>query len=95
MAYHVREGVYGDVRLDGFSVIAVLWIDGNFWTKAKVTFGVFIDERADEHQREAIQKIFSGQADGFMAKVAGLMEDGGRWIEFVPITLEVAYDLAY
>jgi len=94
MAYHIRAGAYGDVRLDDFSVITVLWIDGNFWTKAKVTFGVFIDERADEHQREAIHKIFTGQAGGFMTKIAGLM-GGGRWIEFVPITFEVADDLAY
>ena len=66
MAYHIREGAYGNVRLDGFSVIAVLWIDGNFWTRAEVTFGIFIDERADERQREAIQQVFSGQAGGFM-----------------------------
>ena len=33
MAYHIREGAYGDVRLDALSIIAVLWFDGNFWTK--------------------------------------------------------------
>ena len=71
MAYHIREGVYGTVRLDGLSVIAVLWFNGNFWTgEAAVTFGIFIDERADERQRDAIQQVFSGQAGGFMAQVA-------------------------
>jgi hypothetical protein len=95
MAYHIREGAYGDVPLEDLSVIVVLWIDGNFWTKAKVTFGMFIDERGDERQREAIQSVFSGQAGGFMAKMAGLMGDRGRWIDFVPITFEVADDLAY
>lgn len=96
MAYHIREGAYGAVRLDGLSVIAVLWFNGNFWTgEAAVTFGIFIDERADERQREAIQQVFSGQAGGFMARVAALMGAGGQWIEFVPITFEVADDLAY
>jgi len=96
MAYHIREGAYGTVRLDGLSVIAVLWFNGNFWTgEAAVTFGIFIDERADERQRDAIQQVFSGQAGGFMAQVAALMGTGGQWIEFVPITFEVANDLAY
>ena len=54
MAYHIREGAYGDVRLDGFSIIAVLRFDGNFWSgEADVIFGIFIDERADERQRDA------------------------------------------
>ena len=96
MAYHIREGEYGDVRLDGFSVIAVLRFDGNLWTgEAEVIFGIFIDERADERQREAMQKVFSGQAGGFMATVADLMGEEGLWCEFVPITFEVADDLAY
>ena len=86
MAYHIREGAYGDVRVDDLSIIAVLWFDGNFWTKTKVTYGIFIDESADESQREAIQKVFSGQAGGFMAKMAGLIGEG-RWIEYVPIYL--------
>ena len=95
MAYHIREGAYGDVRLDALSIIAVLWFDGNFWTKTKVTYGIFIDERADESQREAIQSVFSGRAGGFMAKMAGLIGEARRWIEYVPITFEVADDLAY
>mgnify|MGYP003298266608 CR=1 FL=1 len=71
MAYHIREGAYGDVRLDGLSVIAVLRFDGNFWSgEADVIFGIFIDERADERQRDAIQQGFSGQAGGFMARPA-------------------------
>ena len=96
MAYHIREGEYGDVRLDGFSVIAVLRFDGNLWTgEAEVIFGIFIDERADERQREAMQKVFSVQAGGFMATGADLMGEEGLWCEFVPITFEVADDLAY
>jgi hypothetical protein len=52
------------------------------------------DERADKSQREAIQEVFSGHAGVFPARIAGLMGEG-RWIEFVPITFEVADALAY
>ena len=96
LAHHIREGAYGNVRLDDLSVIAVAQFDGNFWSgEAKVDFGIFIDERADERQREALLSVFSGQAGGFPATMAELMGDGLRGVEFVPITFEVADDLAY
>jgi hypothetical protein len=59
-----------------------------------VTLGLYIDARADERQRDALQRVFSGQAGGFMATFAGLVGEV-RGIECVPITFEVADDLAY
>lgn len=56
--------------------------------------GLYVDERADEQQREAIQMVFSGQAGGFMATFAELVGEV-RGVEFVPISFEVADDLAY
>jgi hypothetical protein len=94
LAWHIREGNYSDVRLDGLSLIAVATFEGNIWAGAKATMGLFIDERADERQREALQQIFSGQAGGFPADFATLIEEV-RGIEFVPIEFEVADDLAY
>ena len=96
MVYHIREGEYGDLRLDDFSVIALVDFEGNFWSgKADVKFGLFIDERADERQRESIQKVFSGQAGGVPAMMANLLGDGLQWCEFVPITFEVADNLTH
>src|ERR1041385_6777671 len=74
LAWHVREGRFGDVVLDGLNVMAVGTFDGNIWTgEAKPTLGVFIDSRADARQREAMQAIFGGKAGGwpgqFMANV--------------------------
>jgi hypothetical protein len=96
MAYHIREGAYGDVRLDGLNVIAVAVFDGNAWAReAKVSMvGVFMDERADPAQREALQKVFSGQAGGWMGFFAQLVGEV-RGLEFVPIEFEVAKDLAH
>jgi hypothetical protein len=95
LAYHVREGAYGDVRLDGLNVLGVAHFTGNLWAgEAKVSVGLFIDERASELQRQALQEIFSGQAGGFMAKFARAIGEM-RGIEFVPISFAVADDLAF
>ncbi len=95
MAYHIREGAYGDVRLDDFSVIAVIAFDGNIWAgEGKMTLGLFIDERSDERQREVLRMVFSGQAGSFMANIAKMFGEV-RGIEYVPISFAVADDLAY
>ena len=94
LAYHIREGEYGDVRLDGFNVLAVGYFDGNIWAReAQLTLGLYIDESADERQRDALQRVFSGQAGGFMVTFAELVGEV-RGLEFVPITFELADDLA-
>ena len=43
---------------------------GNIWAGAEGPFGLFIDERADERQHEALQMIFGGQAGGWPADLA-------------------------
>jgi len=95
LAYHVREGKYGDAKLDGLNVIGVSEFSGNVWAgTADWAVGLYIDERADDAQREALQMIFSGRAGGFMSKLAGLIGDL-KGVEFAPIDFEVADDLAY
>src|SRR5215216_2131536 len=47
LAYHIREGSYGDVELNGLNVIAVGTFDGNVWAKENpVSLGILMDERA-------------------------------------------------
>lgn len=93
LAWHIREGHYGDVSLDGLNVVGVGGFEGNVWAGAKVTMGLFIDERANERQREALQMIFGGQAGGWPGEFAALLGEF-RGIEYVPIEFEVAGDLA-
>ena len=64
LAYHVREGHFGEIPLDDLSVVALGAFEGNVWAGAKVTLGMFIDDRADERQQGALQTIFAGQAGG-------------------------------
>jgi len=95
LAWHVREGHYGDVRLDGLNLLALAAFEGNVWAgEAQVRMGFFIDERADGRQREALQTIFAGQAGGWPASFAALVGEF-RGVEFVPIAFEVADDLAF
>src|SRR2546422_433573 len=55
LAYHIREGRFGDVSLDGLNVVALGSFEGNIWDPdTKATMGAVIDERADEQQRGAL-----------------------------------------
>jgi hypothetical protein len=64
--------------------------------KASGDGGVFIDERADDAQAEALQEIFSGKAGGWPADWAGLFPGGRniRGVERAQISFNVAPDLA-
>jgi hypothetical protein len=94
LAWHVREGTYGDVQLDGLNVVALGAFEGNIWAgDTKVTVGMYLDERAADGQREALQMIFGGQAGGWPGEF-GRMIGEVRGLEWAPITFEVADDLA-
>ena len=59
LAWHVREGTYGDVDLADLNVVAVSKFDGNIWAGAQsVRLGMFLDDRASDAQREALGQIF-------------------------------------
>lgn len=90
LAWHINEGAYGDVKLDDLNVVAVGGFEGNIWAgEAKNSkMGFFIDERADDAQREAIQAIFGGDAGGWPAGFAELIEDVVG-IEYAPIEFEL------
>ncbi len=94
LAWHFGRGRYGDTPLDGLNLLAVATFDGNIWAGAPVAkMGLYIDERADEAQRQALQMIFGGQAGGWPAQFASTLLEF-RGIEFAPIEFEVAEDLA-
>ena len=89
-AIHIAEGRYGALPLDGLNAVILseappLMISGG-WTQA-----IYLDERASEPQREALERILTGRAGGPWAVLAGFVstrletrclpirfEDGGR-----------------
>ncbi len=95
LAYHIKKGSYGETQLEGLNVMMIGGFKGNIWAgegKAKMAF--FIDERGDAKQREALEMVFTGKAGGFMGEFAKLFEEI-RGVEFAPIRLEIADDLAH
>jgi hypothetical protein len=95
LAWHIREGNYGDVRLDGLNVMALGTFEGNIWEgETKATMGIFLEEQADEAQRGALQMIFGGQAGGWPGEFASMIGEV-RGIEYAPIEFEIADDLAF
>jgi hypothetical protein len=60
---HIREGNYGNVKLDGLDVIYAV-----SWPKAihegDGTLQLFITKNADEHQTHGLVNIFTGKARG-------------------------------
>jgi hypothetical protein len=95
MAYHIRNGHYGETSLDGLNVLALIYFKGNIWAgQTKASLGFFLDERANQQQKEALQMIFSGKAGGFMAEFSKFIGDV-RGLDFAPIRFEVADDLSY
>ncbi len=95
LAYHIKNGYYGETSLDGLNVLALSYFKGNVWAgETKVSIASYVDERANQQQREALQMIFTGKAGGFMAEFAKLIGDV-RGMNFVPIKFEVADDLSY
>lgn len=71
-AWHIDEGVFGSTRLDGLNVGLVAHAPGHmFQTKWKVA--LYLDERANAAQRDALGQIYSGKVGGLMAKLAGFI----------------------
>ena len=95
LAWHIRAGSYGDVPLDGLNVLALGAFEGNLWDgETKAAMGIFIDQRADEGQREALQLIFGGRVGGWPGQFAEFIGEV-RGVEYAPIHFEIADDLAY
>ena len=79
--WHIRQGHYGDINLDGLSFVRVGRWEGDLWAgKAKGTAGIFIDDRADERQAEVLPRIFGGRVGGFPALVAALFAEAGKFV---------------
>ena len=63
VAWHIDEGSFDAVRLDGLNVALAVHSPGNM-AAVKWTAAVYFDDRASEGQKEALMQIFTGQAGG-------------------------------
>jgi len=94
IAFHIREGNYGNVELDGLNMVAISEFEGNIWDPDVRTKGdgLIMDESADDAQREALQTVFSGQAGSWPQYLAENVFGEPVGLEFAPIELNIADD---
>jgi hypothetical protein len=83
LAFHIRQGRYGEVTLDGLNFVQVARAprqmqQGN-WTQA-----IYIDQRATEEQRGALVAIASGEAGGNFSRFAQ-MRGNLLGVKYVPV----------
>ncbi|MDE0718187.1 MAG: DUF1326 domain-containing protein, partial [Rhodospirillaceae bacterium] len=90
--WHVKHGHYGDTVLDDLAFVRVGRWEGDLWAgKVSGKAGVFVDDRADDAQAEALTAIIGGRAGGFMGKVNALFTGGRKVIgvERAKISFEI------
>jgi len=85
--FHITSGSYSDVPLDGLNVAMFgrapgIMAEGN-WSVA-----LYLEERANEQQRQALEAIFSGAAGGPMAVFAPFFATV-LGVKTVPITYHI------
>jgi hypothetical protein len=62
-AFQIARGRYGDVPLDSLGAAAIVSIPGPM-IEGDWTVALYLDERADQPQREALERILTGKAGG-------------------------------
>jgi len=69
VAWHIDKGKFEDVVLDGLNVAFAVRSPGHM-AQVKWEAAVYLDQRADAKQKDALTKIFAGQAGGHPARLA-------------------------
>jgi hypothetical protein len=87
-AYRFDRGEINGVDVSGLSYVRVVRIPGNVLTPGSWTQVVFVDDRADEAQFQAIVDAYDGKLGGPLADLAGLIGETLA-IERASITHEV------
>ena len=67
--FHIERGRFGDTPLDGLNAGLMARAPGPMG-EGNWSVGLYLDERADAAQRDALQAIFTGTAGGVMSMLA-------------------------
>jgi len=76
-AIRFEEGVYGDIPLRGLGAVVLFETSQRMYEGGWIE-GLYLDENADESQREALETILKGNAGGPWAILARFVE---TWLE--------------
>jgi len=72
VAWHIDQGRFGQIDLDGLNAVLAVHSPGPM-LEVKWKVALYVDERANQSQRDALTQIFSGQVGGHLAGVAPLI----------------------
>jgi len=87
LGYHVEKGTSGTHTLDGLSFAIAAFSPGNM-LKNKWEGAIYLDQRATEAQRKALETILTGQAGGIFGVLAPFFGKA-HGIRSVPIEFHV------
>ena len=94
VGFQIHQGHFGDVKLDGLRAAALYHFPGPVH-EGNGSMQLIIDERADASQRDALEKIMSGQETEDMATmwwIYSTMSPTKHAPAFHPITFDVDVD---
>jgi len=83
LAWHVDKGKHGDLSLDGMNTALAAYSPGNM-LKVKWDVALYIDEKTNPAQRDALTKIFAGQVGGEPAALVPLI---GKVLGVKPVSI--------
>ncbi len=72
VAWHIDQGAFGATKLGGLNVGFVAHSPGHM-LQTKWRVALYLDERANDQQRDALTQIYSGKAGGLMEKLSGFI----------------------
>lgn len=88
LAMNIREGHYDGVDLSGLKWAATIHFPGAMH-EGNGTLEAFVDERANDKQRNALLTILTGKAGGTIFEILSQLITTIHGPHFVPINLEV------
>src|SRR5260370_10014237 len=72
LAWHIDQGRFGEIDLDGLNAALAANSPGHM-LEGKWKVALYVDERANQSQQDALTQIFSGQAGRHLAALAPLI----------------------
>src|SRR5215471_1356019 len=69
IAWHIDHCNFGEIDLDGLNAVLAVYSPGHM-LEVKWTVALYVDERGNQAQQDALNQIFSGQAGGHLASLA-------------------------
>lgn len=97
LVWHIHQGHYGQVPLDGLGVVALGEFSGNMWeddSKASMEVMFYIDANGNSAQRDALEEIFRGNVGGWPGQFGSLISSV-REVRYAPVHFTAAEDLSY